>query len=166
MGNTNRFLGLARGPINHKSGFVINLVSNGAIDMGSAVALSTTIFPREIFPRVEEISIEGSSLLYGIAVGGEVDGIYGDGSASVDDSTRATNGAGQRVVVVTQGRCLARVSGPIVGGIGNGVITQSTTLGVLRQATSDNMIFGTTLNDVGAGDTDMIAVDFFRFGPD
>lgn len=78
--------------------------------MGSAIKLSTVIPAAEILPRAEETVLPIDSH-YGIAVGGDTDGIYGDGSASTDDSTRATNSAGQGVVIVTQGRCLARIEG-------------------------------------------------------
>ena len=52
MANTNRFAGLARGPIDHKSSSVINQIANGAIDMGSVVAVTNTINSSEILPRV------------------------------------------------------------------------------------------------------------------
>jgi len=160
MANTNRFQGLARGPIDHKSSSVINQIANGAIDMGSVVAVTTTINSSEILPRVEQISSQGSELVYGIAVGGDTDGIYGDGSASVDDSTRAAAAALEGVVVVTQGRCLARVSGDgsSVVTIGD-PLTQSTTAGVLEFAGTGDTVIAFALNDVGAGDIDMIAVD-------
>lgn len=166
MASTNRFQGLHRGPIDHKSSSVINQIANGAIDMGSVVAVTTTIVSTETLPRVEEIAAaQGSGLVYGIAVGGDADGIYGDGSASTDDSTRATTGALQGVVVVTQGRCLARVSGDgaAVVVIGD-PLTQSATLGVLEFAAVTDVIVAFALNDVGAGDIDMIAVDVQRTG--
>ena len=165
MANTNRFQGLARGPIDHKSSSVINQVSNGSIDMGSVVAVTTTIQSSETLPRVQQIVTQGSNLSYGIAVGGDTDGIYGNGSASSDDSTRATNAAGQGVVVVTQGRCLARVSG---GGFAEVTIgdplTQSATAGVLEFAGVGDTVIAFALNDVIAADIDMIAVDVQREG--
>ena len=165
MVNTNRFQGLHRGPIDHKSSSVINQVANGAIDMGSVVAVTTTIPAAEILPRVEQITSQGSGLAYGIAVGGDADGIYGDGSVSTDDSTRATTGALQGVVVVTQGRCPARVSGDGVGVVVIGSpLTQSATAGVLELADTGDVILAFALNDVGAGDIDMIAVDVQRAG--
>jgi len=165
MANTNRFQGLARGPIDHKSSSVINQVSNGSIDMGSVVAVTTTIVSSETLPRVLQSTTQGSNLSYGIAVGGDTDGIYGDGSASSDDSTRATNAAGQGVVVVTQGRCLARVSGDgaAVVTIGD-PLTQSATTGVLEFATTGDSVIAFALNDVGVSDIDMIAVDVQREG--
>jgi len=165
MANTNRFLGLARGPIDHKSSSVINQIANGAIDMGSVVAVTTTINASETLPRVEEIMNEGSTILYGIAVGGDADGIYGDGSASTDDSTRAATGALEGVVVVTQGRCLARVSGDGIGPVVIGSpLTQSATAGALELAGVGDGVIAFALNDVGVGDLDMIAVDVQRVG--
>jgi len=166
MANTNRFQGLARGPIDNKASSVINQVSNGSIDMGSGVAITTTIQSAELLPRVAEVTAQGSNETYGIAVGGDTDGIYGDGSASSDDSTRATNAAGQGVVVVTQGRCLARVSGSGAAGvvlIGNR-LAQSATSGALEKAGTGDFIVAVALNDVANGDIDMIAVDVQREG--
>jgi len=164
MANTNRFQGLARGPIDHKSSSVINQVSNAAIDMGSAVRLATSIVSSETLPRVNNSVVQGDTL-YGIAVGGDTDGSYGDGSASSDDSTRATNAAGQGVVIVTQGRCLARVSGDGASTVAiHTELTQSTTSGVLEAATTGDQVIAIALNIVGAGDIDMIAVDVQRGG--
>jgi len=165
MANTNRFKGLASGPIDHKSTSIINQIANGAIDMGSVVAVTTTIVSSETLPRVEEISTKGSQLIYGIVVEGDADGVYGDGSASSDDSTRAAVGALQGVGVVTQGRCLARVSGDGINPVTIGAaLTQSATAGVLEAvelATNDKII-AFALNDVAGGDIDMIAVDVQR----
>ena len=164
MANTNRFLGLARGPIDHQSSSVINLIADAAIDMGSAVENVTTIPSAELLPRVNTTNVQGDPL-YGIVVGGDTDGIYGDGSASSDDSTRASAGAGQGVVVVTQGRCLARVSGDgsAVVAVGD-ELTQSATSGVLEFAAAVDHVIAIALNAVGAGDIDMIAVDVQREG--
>jgi len=166
MANTNRFQGLARGPIDHKSSSVINQIANGAIDMGSVVAVTTTINSSETLPRVEQITTQGSDLSYGIVVGGDGDGIYGDGSASTDDSTRAATGALEGVVVVTQGRCLARVSGGGAAGVViiGSALTQSGTAGVLELADTGDVVIAFALNDVGASDIDMIAVDVQRVG--
>lgn len=115
----NEFPGLATGPFDHEASSVINVISNTPIDMGSVVDLVTTPLPEgELLPRVKESTVEGSSLSYGIAVGGDADGIYGDGSQSTDDTTRATNGAGQGVKICTRGRCLARVTGSNAANVG------------------------------------------------
>jgi len=167
MANVNRYPGLHRGPIDHKSSSVINQISNGSIDMGSAVMLETTILPGELLPRVSQSSVTGDPKVYGIAVGGDVDGIYGNGFTSVDDSTRATNAAGQGVVIVTQGRCPARVSGLGAGGavsIGDKLM-QSSTTGVLEKPTmAGQQIIATALNDVANNAADIIAVDVQREG--
>ena len=165
MANTNRFQGLHRGPIDNKASSVINQLSNSSIDMGSVVAVTPTIVSSETLPRVEQIASQGSNLSYGIAVGGDTDGIYGNGAVSADDSTRAANAAGQGVVVVTQGRCLARVSGngSSVVVIGD-PLTQSAVTGVLEFATTGDSVIAFALNNVGSGDIDMIAVDVQREG--
>jgi len=167
MPNTNRFPGLASGPMDHKSSSIVNMISEEALDMGSAI--QTILFipslPLEILHRVEEISGgQGSSRIYGIVVAGVIDGIYGNGSVSVDDSTRATNAAGQGVVILTQGRCLARVFGG-TGGISVGnKLTQSAVKGVLELGISPHTVNAMALQDVLANDTDMIAVDVQREG--
>ncbi len=165
MANTDRFVGLHRGAIDNEASSLINQVSSGSIDMGAVVAVATTIVSSETLPRVGQITSQGSNLSYGIAVGGDTDGIYGDGSASSDDSTRASNAAGQGVVVLTQGRAKARVSGDgsSVVTIGD-PLTQSATTGVLEFATTGDNVIAFALNDVGAGDIDMIAVDVQRDG--
>ncbi len=114
----NQFPGLARGPIDHDASSVINSIANGVITMGDSLILTTIIPPAELLPRVETSAASTTNqVIYGIAVGGDTDGIYGDGAAASDDSTRATASAGQGVVVVTQGRCLARVAGQIQDGV-------------------------------------------------
>jgi len=164
MASTNRFQGLARGPIDHKSSSVINQVAEGAIDMGGVVLL-TALNSAETLPRVEQLGgNQGSFLVYGIAVGGDNDGIYGDGAASTDDSTRATTGTLQGVVIVTQGRCLARVSGSAGAIIIGSSLTPSAAAGVLELAGAGDSVIAIALNGVLGADTDMIAVDVQRTG--
>lgn len=162
---TNFFQGLARGPIDHEASSVINVIANGAIEMGSSVLLNTTIPPAELLPRVEESTSPAiTDNLYGIAVGGDTDGIYSTtGAPSGDDSTRATASAGQGVVVVTQGRCLARVngSGPAIT-IGL-ELSASTTAGVLIPAVATSRIIAIALQPSTLVN-DIIAVDVQRGG--
>ena len=48
---------------------------------------------------------------YGIIVGGDNDGIFGDGGSSpADNTTKASLLVGDAIVVVTQGRCPARLA--------------------------------------------------------
>ncbi len=160
---TNQFLGLARGPIDHNASAVINVIANEAITMGSAVALVTTIPTAELLPRVDETDAT-ADVTYGIAVGGDTDGIYGDGSAATDDKTRATASAGQGVVVVTQGRCLARVLGALTLVIGD-QLTPTATPGVLTKATpGSELVIARALQSVADAATDIIAVDVQREG--
>jgi hypothetical protein len=171
---TNFYLGLARGPIDHQSSSVINSIADGPIEMGSAVILAAPS-TSELLARVTE-STALDDVAYGIAVGGDTDGIYGDGSAATDDSTRATAGAGQGVVVVTQGRCLARVRTANQAGTGveinigdklvAGVDGGGGLAGQLIPATNANeTIIATALQEVLTTDTDdIIAVDVQREG--
>lgn len=161
---TNFYPGLARGPIDHASSSVINVVANEAIGMGSLVVLLSTIPAAELLPRVEEADASGE-VGYGIAVGGDADGIYSTtGAAPTDDTTRATSAAGQGVVVVTQGRCLARVDGNTAGPILVGSkLAATATAGVLELAVATDEIIAVALQP-SAGATDIIAVDVQREG--
>lgn len=161
---TNFYLGLARGPIDHQSSSVINVIANEAIEMGSAVTLFATIPAAELLPRVEESDAAGEQV-YGIVVGGDTDGIYSTtGAASGDDSTRAAASAGEAVVVVTQGRCLARVDGSTAGPILVGSkLAATATAGVLELAIATDDVIAVALQP-SAGVTDIIAVDVQREG--
>jgi len=169
---TNQFPGLARGPIDHNASSVINSISNGAISMGSAVLLKDidTIvpIPSEILPRVEESTSPAvTDDIYGVVVGGDTDGIYGDGTGASDDSTRASSAAGQGVVVVTQGRCLARVdtlNGAI--NVGDQLSAAPTGGGLLKLTVTNNQfIIARALQSVGnATGLHVIAVDIQREG--
>ena len=162
---TNHYLGLARGPIDHQSSSVINSIANEAIEMGSVVTLVTPIVSAELLPRVEEGDAAADSP-YAIAVGGDTDGIYSTtGAASGDASTQATESAGQGIVVVTQGRCLARVDGSTAGPIliGSKLSISGTVVGVLELAVSGEEVIAIALQP-SSGATDIIAVDVQREG--
>ena len=162
---TNFYLGLARGPIDHNASSVINSIADEAIEMGSAVALVTPIVSAELLPRVDETDAL-ADVSYGIAVGGDTDGIYSTtGAASGTDGTRATASAGQGVVVVTQGRCLARVDGATDGPIVIGSpLGASTTAGVLELANNAAQTIIARALQPSSGATDIIAVDIQREG--
>lgn len=167
----NQFPGLARGPIDHNASSVINMIANEAITMGDVIQLFdvTSENPNELLPRAQvpnSPAIDDST--YGIAVGGDADGVYGDGqiavSGSEGDINRATTAGGQGIVVVTQGRCLARVFG---GGSGITVgllLSQATLKGVLEKAIPTSIVIARALQPVAASETDMIAVDIQREG--
>lgn len=137
--------------------------------MGSAILLVTTTPSAELLPRVEESTSPAlTDLNFGIVVGGDTDGIYGDGTANTgtDISNVAAESAGQGVVVVTQGRCLARVDATTSINIGDG-LGASTTAGVLEKAddTSQNIIARALQPITSTPDTlNVIAVDVQREG--
>ncbi len=120
----NNYPGLHRGPIDHEASSVINAIASEAITMGDAVRLNTTIPATELLARVDVSDVAGE-LVYGIAVGGDADGIYGAGEVATTDATRATLAAGDGVVVVTQGRCPARVTGTVL--VGEALVAEGTT---------------------------------------
>ncbi len=161
---TNFYLGLARGPIDHNASSVINVIADGAIEMGSAVQLASTIESAELLPRVGETTAIADPT-YGIAVGGDTDGIYSTtGAASGTDATKATAGAGQGVVVVTQGRCLARVDGFTTAVAIGSPLAASTTAGVLELADGATQRIIAIALQVPVNATDIIAVDVQREG--
>ncbi len=159
---TNFYLGLARGPIDHQSSSVINVIANEAIEMGSSVILVAPPAD-ELLPRVDESDLVGDTV-YGIAVGGDADGIYSTtGAISGTDATRAATSAGQGVVVVTQGRCLARVNNT-TGAIAIGTkLGPSAAPGILEVAGATDEIIAIALQPA-TGTADIIAVDVQREG--
>lgn len=174
MASTNKFHGLARGPIDHNASSVINAVANGAIQMGAAIHTQTTILSSELLPRVNTSTTAGIITGYGVAVGGDNDGIYNDGSLALfatNPGFFATSAAGQGIVVVTQGRCPARVfgnqttTGNVAIVIGD-KLTLSATPGLLQKAQLGEYVVARSLNTVASGDMDMIAVDIQREGAD
>ena len=127
------------------------------IDMGNSVKLVTEP-SAEILPRVENGDTQGEAT-YGVVVGGDADGIYGSGAASSDDTTRASLVAGEAVVVVTQGRALARVTGTIALGA---KLTQSATVGVLEPALASDDVVAVALK--ASTGSDISPVDIQREG--
>lgn len=163
---TNFYPGLARGPIDHNASSVINAISNEAIEMGSAVTWVTSISASELLPRVGETTINQEKS-YGIAVGGDNDGIYSTtGAPSNTDKTRATVRAGQGVVVVTQGRCLARVNGIINSGMvpGDPLTPTDSVKGALIKSTGLNDLIVARALQSSTAINDIIAVDVQREG--
>lgn len=105
----NFYSGLFRGPIDHNASSVINAIANDLIIVGESVELVALPSPTaELLPRIES---HGGTGFYGVAVGGDADGIYADDDTPTTENEAAV--AGQGVVVVTQGRCLALVDAPI-----------------------------------------------------
>ncbi len=155
---TNFYQGLHRGPIDHQSSSVINVIANEAIDMGATVVLIAAP-TSELLARVENGDAV-TELSYGVVVGGDTDGIFGDGGASTDETTRAANAAGEAVVVVTQGRCPAKVTGDI--SIGEKLAVSAT--GTLQVAVTTQHIVAMALQATGGVGDHIIAVDVQREG--
>jgi len=157
---TNLFPGLARGPIDHQSSSVINMIANETdIEMGSPIKGDLTVVSTELLPRADKTDTAGE-LLYGIVVGGDNDGIYGTGGASpADDTTKASLLVGDAIVVCTQGRCLARIAEATTVGA---VLASDGTDALVLADTVDDMIIARALQVGAAGD--IIAVDVQREG--
>ena len=113
----------------------------------------------ELLPRVDKTDAI-TDIGYGIVVGGDNDGVYGDGGASpADNTTKASTTVGQALVICTQGRCLARISEATT--IGAALSPDAT--GDLQLAdTATHFILCRALQVGAAGD--IIAVDVQREG--
>lgn len=177
---TNQYSGLHRGPIDHDASSVINSIANGTIHMGSSVKLHTGSFPSsELLPRVQETNLT-NQFFYGIVVGGDFDGTYGDGTTAGGEENDAAVG-GETVVVVTKGRGLARVVAVDFGNIptqvnpgdplisagqltagGNGILMPAKF--VNGAILSNARVGAVALQTIPAGDLDIIAVDVQREG--
>ncbi len=159
---TNKFLGLARGPIDHQSSSVINMISEGIIEMGAVIRQSTNIAAAENLARAERTTA-ATQVPYGIAVGGDLDGIFSTtGAATNTDATRASNGAGQGVVIVTQGRCPALVDGTANIATGDALTNDANGVLVLAANATDVIIARALQTSSASGD--IIAVDVQREG--
>ena len=157
---TNLYPGLARGPIDHKASSVINMIANETnMEMGAPIKGDLTIESTELLPRADK-NDTGGEILYGIIVGGDNDGIYGDGGATLSNNrSKATLLVGDGLVICTQGRCLARISetttvGAPLSGDGTDALELADTIG--------DMIIARALQVGAAGD--IIAVDVQREG--
>jgi len=167
---TNFFPGLFRGPVDHESSSVINATSTGTIEMGSAVVLQA-LGTGELLARVGESPASAiTDELYGIAVGGDTDGIYGEGIALNLNNFLATNSAGQGVVIVTQGRCLARVESTVginigdpLGSSGAGAGNEGVLISTVGETTAPVIARALQAVPAGAG-FHIIAVDVQREG--
>jgi hypothetical protein len=134
--------------------------------MGSAVVVAAA-GSAELLPRVAENP--GAAItedVYGIVVGGDTDGVYGTGAAASTDINRAASGAGEGVVVVTQGRCLARVEGTAAIAVGDALGASAVGVGLLELADdATQFIIARALQAIDAGvDNHIIAVDVQREG--
>ncbi len=108
---TNLYPGLARGEIGPRdANTVLNIIANETdMEMGGVAKLAAPP-STELLPRADKTDAI-TDLGYGIIVGGDNDGIFGTGGASpADDTTKASLLVGDAIVIVTQGRCPARIS--------------------------------------------------------
>lgn len=174
MADENKFKGLARGPIDHAASAVINAIATEPMTMGSAVKLAVA-GTGEILPRVALVDTDGD-VTYGIVIGGDADGVYGDdGQDAASDINRAATAAGQAVVVCVRGRCVARVQADDDEGNGTAIaIGDALAAGVpdtgdtgllVAVDKATNFICARALQAIDTtGDSDLIAVDLQREG--
>lgn len=156
----NLYPGLARGTIGGRAANTeINIIANETnMEMGGCVKLAAPP-ATELLPRADKVDSAGQDA-YGIIVGGDNDGIYGDGGASpADNTTKASLAVGDAIVVCTQGRCLARISEACT--LGAKLAGDATGDLQLADLAGDDII-ATALQAGSAGD--IIAVDVQREG--
>ena len=167
----NQYLGLWEGPIDHDASSVINAVFENEHDqemvIGDTVHLVTPP-SSELLPRVDLIFLVGEPLsVYGIAVGGDVGGIYPVAGGGFDEEQFIAIKTGQGVRICTQGRCIARVN-PNSSEINVGDPLSSTTGASLRFATSGELVVARALQFVAQKSPPVpftfIAVDVKREG--
>jgi len=159
----NTYTGLARGPIDHNASSVINAISEVGgdfIEMGAAVKL-TTPGDGELLPRVQ--TANNNDVAYGIAVGGNADGLYPVKPEESDFEISAAVVSGQGVIVVTEGRCIAKV---LAGdNIMRGDILSPNINGNLHRSVNPNeSIIATALQDSTLDSTRFMAVYVQRQG--
>ena len=158
---TNQYPGLWRGPIDHEAGSIINAIAATIIPMGASVSLVTSP-SNENLPRV---SAGGDDNFYGVVVGGDNDGVYpppAQGFEFFEENFAATE-AGQGVVVVTQGRCIATVRAVGISIVVGGPL-QMDGGNFLRNASSGEEVVARALLPIEQGETDIIPVDIQREG--
>ena len=157
---TNLYPGLARGEIGPRdSNTVVNIIANETnMEMGGCAKLAAPP-STELLPRADKVDSAGEDS-YGIITAGDNDGIYGTGGASpADNTTKASLLVGDAIVILTQGRGLARISENVT--LGDPLGADATGDLQLADLASD-MILATALQAGSAGD--IIAVDVQREG--
>lgn len=92
---SNKFLGLAQGPIDHKASSIISSVCGDAsLKIGDVVRVLPVgtgngfTQPNDLLPRVGLVNSSGDSS-YGIVVGGDFEGIYDDGAIPITPNNLA-----------------------------------------------------------------------------
>ena len=158
----NNYPGLFIGTIGFRSNSVVNVIADAPLLMGSAVELAAPA-SNELLPRVVPMDKTGA-LVYGIVVGGDNDGIYGDDTTPILVINRAAVRAGQTVAICTQGRCIARVNGAV--DVGDALMSATAPIGVLIPfvpAAGNNKVAIVLTAQAANG---LIAVDVQREGLD
>lgn len=165
MASTNRYPGLSKGPIDSgpRGALIQNDIAGSALEMGIVVKYGT-IATSQLLPSVVLSTVASTTVrALGIIVDGANDGVYGDGGTPTD-LNKAALAAGESVAVLTQGRCLAKVTG--TGGviIGQPLIAHSD--GTLIKASGATQpVIAIALAAVATADIDMIAVQVIGGGP-
>ena len=170
----NKYPGLAQGPIDHQSSLIVNatFISTGPLRVGVIGDSVFLLAPPAVglLPEVDFVnSVAQERLVYGITVGGDLEGTYpktGDvvNFSSQDSDVIALNG--DTVRVCTQGRCVARVNtDPSNSPIAIGDALQAISNGELALAATGNIIIARALEAVpatGVNTVSYIAVDVQR----
>ena len=166
----NKYLGLARGPIDNNASTIVNAICG---DENLAIGDNVRILPLgtgtgftqsdDLLPRVGKVDEFGGGG-YGVVVGGDFEGVYSDG---VIDTADLSSGIivsffGDGVTLCIQGRCLALANGALTNPIEIGdTLTPSPT--GLADGLNGNQIFARALESTSVANS-IIPVDIQREG--
>ena len=108
---------------------IVNFIADEAIEIGGPV-ITVAAGTGELQARVEP-STDGAIYCIGVAVGGDANGIFVDGTTANDGNAAAA--AGETVKVCTYGRCKVRVDGSTGGANSNIVVGDPLSIGALDE---------------------------------
>jgi len=156
---TDKHLGLASGPVDADAR-TVNAIANASIRIGSPVVLAAP-GTGELLPRVAETTSQGAEV-YGVAVDGDNNGIYDDGTGTTTTEQVAA-AAGEAVVICVRGRCKARVKGDGTAIVRGDPLTASATTGHAEKGIAADIIFALA-HDASTNASDFIVVDVDKRG--
>ena len=176
----NEFQGLAQGAVNITASSILNVINGDQLLFtGDVVKNLSETLPNLLLPRVGVVSFSGESG-YGVVIGGNQKGVYGDGNNPSTISEAQEIGIlaaveNDAVRMCTQGTCLARVINRTMTELQIGTpLTPDRdetidTLGAFKEATTGDPILARLLQRVPAATpTDnelrVVAVDVQREG--
>lgn len=170
---TNKYFDLATGPLDVEASSIINgIAAQDGMSLGEVVGLApigggiTQTPVGSLLPRFER-TVASEDPGFGVIVGGDLDGVYANGSVPVNsagfplESIVANRGDGIRVCI--QGRCLAQVDGLTTGNIVPGDNLSADKGIYVKQSSTGTATKAIALQSTTV-DNSIIAVDIQREG--